>query len=118
MAKKKTILTEDLFNANGDTKVSGEVLNESAEITEETKEDDNILENTQDESKETKTLEDTTEIDEIKDNTSDEKNSSKSITDEVNNDTQDKSKETPKITKPIIKKVGFNDESYYYDNLK
>lgn len=73
---KKKILTEDLFNTNGNATVSVEILNET---------------------KETENVEETKE--EIKEE-----------------------KETPKVVKSIFKniekKIGFNDESYYYNDLK
>lgn len=78
MSKKKTILTEDAFNANGNNIVSDEILNESKETNEEVK----------------------VEVEEKEEIT--------------NTENKDIIKSNIKQIS-VIKKIGFNDESYYFD---
>lgn len=117
MARKKTILTEDLFNANGNTEVSGEVLNESVTTDEksndsEEKDDSKeILENVENditdlvENKECEVIEESPIIDEIE------------TTSEGDKTTLDAEPDVENIINTVNKKVGFNDESYYFGDF-
>ena len=124
---KKTILTEDLFNANGSTTVDVQVLNEN-------KSDDNDVEG----NKETDVVDTQEQIDEIKNineesivdsqtetnemhddnNVEDNKDNVDIKTESVIKNSQINSKIN--VKKTIVKnkkrrKNGFNDESYYLD---
>ena len=56
MGKKKTILTEDLFNANGNSNISNEILNEEVK-------NDEVVEHVSEEiNDETNTLEEITKM--------------------------------------------------------
>lgn len=137
---KKKVLTEDLFNAYGNANVS-DIVNEMKEDIEdktinltESVNNDNVVKDTletivsedvKDENKET--------IDEIKDSmmadfdknkeNSEKLDEIKETLEETITNTTDENKENIEkvsetvepIIKTVNKKIGFNDESYYYD---
>ena len=122
MAKKKNILTEDLFNSNGNTQISDEVLNESVETveTEEIVENENIENNNNIEEIVKESEIETNEV--LNDEQEDVENEDNIYENEIKEDVKEdeiKEKEELEIFKPIVKtnvnqKIGFNDEAYYY----
>ena len=113
----KTILTEDLFNTNGNSVISDEILNKSIDTEEEIEE-----ENEQNEETEKDTNDETIEefIEETNDNEDDnEIENDLEIEEDLETKENNIEEKEVNVIKPIIiknKKIGFNDESYYYEN--
>lgn len=128
MNKKKTILTEDLFNANGNANVSTEILTEEKVNTIS---DENVIINDKHD-EENEELNNDLKNDEMIENsiqeneemaTTDINTLSEELSSDLKNDEAEvleENEEIAKVVKPIksIKKIGFSDESYYFNDLK
>ena len=127
---KKTILTEDLFNANGSATVDTQVLNENVsdddeveenkevDLTNDVQEQNNNLEETSKEQIE-QNINLQNELDEVEENKDVKENK-----DDTSVEVQVNNEDLQIDSKIIVKKVpsknkkrknGFNDESYYLD---
>lgn len=126
---KKKVLTEDLFNANGNANVSDEVLNENTkeDITDRDDNDEadvKLVETIEEDIQNETNVENHDEEVNVETTFEEKEESIETFVEEAVKTIEEteeikKDEEISVIKKPISKniKYGFNDDSYYYENL-